>query len=85
MPEQDLNDADIDVLLEQMRGEAVPQRVRADALADPRRLGCLADSAVELPRRDRIGVAAPREQPAVRQQDTAPLALDGAPIWWTRV
>lgn len=34
VPEQHLNDADVDILLEQVGGEAVPQRMRADALAD---------------------------------------------------
>ena len=62
-------------LLEQVGGKAVPQRVRADALADPGSVGRFADGTVELPRRDRVGVAAPGEQPAVRQQDAAPLAF----------
>ena len=34
--EQRLDDADIDLLLQKMRGEAVPQRVHGDALAEPR-------------------------------------------------
>src|SRR5919201_7100628 len=34
VPEQHLDDADVDLLLEQMRREAVPQRVQRDALAD---------------------------------------------------
>ena len=63
VPEQDLDDADVDVLLEQVGGKAMPQRVRADALADPGRFGSLMNGTVELPRRDRIGVAAPGEQP----------------------
>ncbi len=48
VPEQHLDDADVDVLLEQVGGETVPQRVRADALADPGRLGSLMNGAVEL-------------------------------------
>src|SRR5436305_3368142 len=34
VPEQHLDDADVDVLLEQMGGEAVPQGVQRDALVD---------------------------------------------------
>ena len=37
--EQHLDHADIDVLLEQVGGEAVPQRVRRHALLDPGRIG----------------------------------------------
>ena len=36
--EQDLDHADVDVLFEQVSGEAVPQGVRRDALGDARRL-----------------------------------------------
>ena len=36
--EQDLDDADVDVLLQQMRGEAVAQRVRRHPLRRSRRL-----------------------------------------------
>ena len=39
VPEQHLDHADIDVLLEQVGGEAVPQRVRRDALVDLGHLG----------------------------------------------
>ena len=38
MTEQRLDDADVDPVLEQVGGEAVPQRVRPDALADVRSL-----------------------------------------------
>ena len=73
--EQHLDDADIDVLLEQVGGEAVTQRVRADALADAGDLGGLLDGAMQLPRRDRIGAAAAREQPAMRKHHPAPPAF----------
>src|SRR5919107_6369806 len=50
VPEQDLDDANVDVLFQQMRGEAVPERVRAHALGDPGLLcGCM-EGAVELAR-----------------------------------
>ena len=41
----------------------------------PGSVGRFAHGPVQLPGRDRVGVAAPREQPAVRQQDAASLAL----------
>src|SRR5258707_13634443 len=43
-----LNHANIDILLEQMRGEAVPQCVWRDALLDPRGLGGRRDGPPEL-------------------------------------
>ena len=51
--EQDLDHADVDVLLQQMRGEAVAQRVRRDPLPDPGGLGGGMDGAVELARGER--------------------------------
>lgn len=54
---------------------AVPQRVRTDPLADTGSVGRLAHGPVQLPDRDRVGVAAARKQPPVRQQDAAPLPL----------
>ena len=39
MPEQHLNNADIDILLQEMGGEAVAQGVRADLFADAGDLG----------------------------------------------
>src|SRR3954447_4494767 len=39
MAEQGLDDADIDAVFQQMRREAVPQRVRPDPLGDLRPLG----------------------------------------------
>jgi hypothetical protein len=43
-----LDHANIDILLEEMRGEAVPQRVWRHALLDPRGLGGGTHSAAEL-------------------------------------
>src|SRR3954454_7056075 len=48
MPEQDLNDADIHAVLEEMGREAVAQRVRPDPLADPRCLCRLDDDPVQM-------------------------------------
>src|SRR5262249_14671038 len=39
MAEQHLDDADVSVLFEQMRGKAVPQRMRRHAFLDPGGLG----------------------------------------------
>ena len=49
MAEQRLDDADVDAVLEQVRGEAVPQRVRPDPLADARGVSRLDDDTVQLP------------------------------------
>src|ERR1035437_353721 len=46
--EQNLDDADVDAILEQMRGEAVAQRMRAHTLGDAGGLCCLFDDAAEL-------------------------------------
>ena len=61
MPEQNLDDADIDILLEQMGGKAVAQRVRADALLDAGGFRCLMDGPVELAGRDRLESNCARE------------------------
>lgn len=58
-------DANIDILFEQMGGEAVPQRVRADPLADVGNFGSLLEGVVQLPRRYRTGAAAARKQPTM--------------------
>ena len=61
MPEQHLDHADVDLLLEQMGGEAVPQRVEGDALVDPGRLSRGVAGAVELACRQRVDRIAARE------------------------
>jgi len=45
MTQKCLNHANIDILLEEVRGETVPQRVPATALLDPRGLGGGTDAA----------------------------------------
>ena len=86
MTEQSLDDADIDAVLQQMRREAVPQRVRPDPLGDLRRLRCLDDDAMQMPGADRLHRVLTREQPALRVHhallppDLPPLAQQGQQI-----
>src|SRR6516225_3990110 len=70
-----LDHANIDILLEKVGGEAVPQRVRRHALLDPRGLGGGTDGAAELAGRQRLDRVAARKQPASRQQQAAPTPL----------
>src|SRR5690606_19455447 len=63
MPEQNLDDADIGAILQKMGCKAVPQGVRTDALADAGDVRSFLNRAMQLPRRDRIGAAAPWKQP----------------------
>ena len=84
--EQDLDDPDIDAVLEQMGGEAVAQRMRADPLGDVGGLCRLDDDAMELPGADRLHRVLAREQPAVAMHhallppDLPPLAQQGEQI-----
>ena len=54
MAQQHLNDADVSVLFQQMRGEAVPQRVRRHSFRDVGGLGGSVDGAIELAGRERF-------------------------------
>src|SRR5258707_6889736 len=65
VPEQNLDDANIDILLQQVRGEAVAQRMGRHPLLDAGRLRRLMDRAVELAGRDGLDTAPPPKQPAV--------------------
>src|SRR5215470_5178826 len=65
VPEQDLDHANVDLLLEQMGGEAVPKRVQGDALVDPSCQGRDVAGAVELACRERIDSVLPGEQPTL--------------------
>ena len=49
VPEQHLDDPDIDILLQEVRGKAVPQGVRADLLADAGDLSRFLHRAMQLP------------------------------------
>jgi hypothetical protein len=69
------HDADIGVLFQQMRGDAVPQGVRRHSLLDPGGLGGGMDGAVELAGRERLDRIAARKQPAPRQQHAQMSAL----------
>src|ERR1700722_20649116 len=64
MSEQNLDHADIHLLLEQMRREAVSKRVHRDALVDARCKGSLVYGAVQLPRAQRLDGGQAREEPA---------------------
>src|SRR5215212_3993576 len=59
--EQHLDDADVGILLQQVRGEAVPQCMRRYPLLDPCRLGGGVDGTIELAGRERLNRVAPRE------------------------
>jgi len=69
MPEQHLDDADIDTVLQQMDGEAVPQRMRPTRLAMPV-LPPLAQQGEQVGRKHRIAVS-----PALAALDTDQHAL----------
>src|SRR5258707_635278 len=70
--EQHLDDADIDVLLEQVGGKAVPQGMQRDALVDVRHLGGGVTGAIELARGHRLGRIAAWKQPALRPRRPPP-------------
>lgn len=79
MPQQRLDDANIDPILQQMRGEAMPQGVRADPLGDACGLCGVDNDAMELSRTERLEVVHPREQPAIGMHD-ALLPANGPPL-----
>jgi hypothetical protein len=54
MAQQHLNDTDINAVFEQVRGEAVPQRVRANMFGKSRRPRGFNDNTVQLPGRNRL-------------------------------
>lgn len=51
------------------------QGMRADALVNAGNIGSFLNRAMKLPRRDQMGAATPRKQPAVRQHHAAPLSF----------
>ena len=65
VPQQDLDHADVDVLLQQMGGEAVAQGVRRHALADIGQVGRRMAGPCELARCHRLNRIAARKQPAL--------------------
>ena len=70
MAEQNLDDADVSVLFQQVRGKAVAQCVRRHTLLDPCGIGRGVDGAVELAGGERLERIAAGKQPASRQQHT---------------
>ena len=65
MPQQRLDDTNIDAVLQQMRGEAMPQGVWADPLVDACCLCSVDNDTMELPSAERLEVVHAREQPAI--------------------
>src|SRR5437867_3713825 len=65
VPQQHLDHANVDLLLKQMGGEAVPERVERDALVDPSRLRRGMAGTVELACGERLHRIAARKQPAL--------------------
>src|SRR5258705_10635266 len=63
---QNLDHADVDAILEQMRGEAMAQRVRAHPLGNTGGLCSLFDDAPELAGGDRLAYGLARKQPTGR-------------------
>jgi hypothetical protein len=88
VPEQDLDDADINAVLEQVGGKTVPQRVRPDPLGDLRGPCRLDDDAMKVAGADRPGGLLAREQPTVAvhhpllPSKLPPLAQQGEQIGW---
>ena len=73
MPQQVLDPPDVDALLEQVGGEAVPQGVHGHRLVEPGGLDRLAAGALHRARRDRAGRVRPGEQLGGRS-GVAPIA-----------
>jgi hypothetical protein len=73
--EQHLNHANIDVLLEQMGGEAVPQGVRRHALGDTRQARGGVHGAPKLAGGHRVDRVLAGEEPGLRPRRAPPFAL----------
>ena len=76
MAEQDLDDANVDAVLQEVRGEGMAQRMRPDALGDPSRPSSLHHDAMKLTRRDRSVPTLAGKQPALALEDALPVPLD---------
>jgi hypothetical protein len=59
--EQELDDADIGLVLEQMSGKGMPQRMDGDVLGKTRRRNRRTAGGMQHPRLDRLVSSAPRE------------------------
>src|SRR4051794_14292440 len=73
VPEQHLDHADVDVLLQQVSREAVAQRVRRDPLGDRGPLSGGMDGPVELTRGERVDRVLSGEEPHLRPGDPPPV------------
>ena len=74
MSEQNLDHTNVDVLLEQVRGEAVSQRVRRHPIGQPGRLGGHVADPIELARRHRVDAITAGEHPHLWMGDAPPVA-----------
>jgi hypothetical protein len=72
--EQDLDYADVNLLFEQVSGEAVPQGVRRDSLGDARRLRRGVNGAHELAGRHRVDWVPAGEEPGLEPRRAPPFA-----------
>src|SRR5215213_983311 len=76
MAEQHLDDADVDILLEQVGGEAVAQSVQAHGLVDFGQAGGGMTGAVELTRGERADPVLTGKEPALRSGRLPPGAQE---------
>jgi hypothetical protein len=74
MPKQDLDQMNLGFLLQQVGGEAMPQRVRRHPLLDLGHVGGGMNGAVELARRQRQQPITARELPHRRPRNAIPIA-----------
>jgi hypothetical protein len=81
VPEQHMDHSDIDILLEQVGGEAVPQGMQRYALVDLGPIGCGMTGAIELARRHRLHAVASWKQPALRSCRPPPGAQQFEQMW----
>src|SRR4029453_5604293 len=84
-----LDQANVGAVLEQMGGEAVPQRMQRDLLVDPRRLGRIMEQPAQLAGGEWLGRNASGKQPALqgrhavvvaRRPYRPPLPQQGEPL-----
>src|SRR5216684_6218346 len=81
VPEQDLDHSNIDVLFQQMGGEAMPQGVERYALVDLGSVGSGMTGAIELARRQRVHPVLSRKQPAFRSCRPPPGSQQFEQMW----
>src|SRR5690349_4837271 len=77
--EQNLDDADIGLLLQEVGGKAVPQRMNADALGDAGTPRCQANDPMQLAR-TRMLPAVAGKQPGLTGRHPSLLARDAPPV-----